>query len=464
MAIEKTVKKDNKNSAEDRKIDIPSSWFIGVAHQGFAHIIERLGKYNRTQASGLYFLIPFIESVVRCWDTREQVMDIHPQKVITKDNTVVIVDAVVFYLIRDTHKATYQVSKLEEAIQHLTTSFIRAEIGSMQLRELISKRDEINQNLLIEVDRATDPWGVQITRVEIKNIELPSDLEQSMASQRKSEIDADVKRIQAESDREVSITRATAKRDTDLIAAESNKATSILQAEAAKEASILQAEAAKEAGILEAEQNREAAILEAEGKLALARAEAIATERITAAIQKGDASAINYFVARDYVKALRDMASAKNHKVIMMPLEAGSVLGALGGIGELIKEAFPAKSGGQAAANTEILQLLNNLQNNPPATELAATTDYATESAQAESAAKSALDKPPTETEAEAPLPQKVRFESEKNDKASVDANLEQQSKTERAFKSKAASDDAAKQKPASSSTPPDDEQGSTNE
>lgn len=309
------------------------SLLIGVAHEGHAHIIERLGKYHRTKQSGVYFLLPGVDKVVYRWDLREQVMDIKPQKVITKDNTVIEVDAVVFYKIQDTHRASYKVSQLEPAIQNLTTSFIRAEMGSMVLRVLISKRDEINQNLLKEVDKATDSWGVKVTRVEIKNIELPGDLVQSMAAQRKSEIDADVRRILADSEREVKMTYAL-----------SLKETNIVNAEAKQQTDLLAAKTQKEAAILEAEQNREATRLESEGKLYLAKAEAVATERLSEAIKKGNAQAINYFIARDYVKALRDMASAKNHKVIMMPLEAGKVLGALGGISELIKEAFQDKS------------------------------------------------------------------------------------------------------------------------
>lgn len=240
----------------------------------------------------------------------EQVLDIPGQEIITKDNAMVRVDGVVFFQVIDAAKAAYEVTNLQNAILNLTMTNIRTVMGSMDLDELLSRRDDINTKLLTVVDDATTPWGVKVTRIEIKDIAPPADLVDAMGRQMK---------------------------------AEREKRASILEAEGERQAEILRAEGEKQAAVLEAEGRREAAFRDAEARERLAEAEAKATTMVSEAIAKGDIQAVNYFVAQKYVEALKDMASAENHKVVLMPLEASSVIGSLGGIAELAKETFLKK-------------------------------------------------------------------------------------------------------------------------
>ncbi|OAI15715.1 paraslipin [Methylomonas koyamae] len=278
--------------------------------QGMEYTVERFGKYTRTLSPGLDFIMPIVENIGRKLNMMEQVLDVPSQEVITKDNAMVRVDGVVFYQILDAAKAAYEVNYLDVAIINLVMTNIRTVMGSMDLDELLSRRDEINARLLTVVDDATSPWGIKVTRIEIKDIAPPKDLVDSMARQMK---------------------------------AEREKRAQILEAEGLRQAEILKAEGLKQSAILEAEGRKEAAFREAEARERLAEAEARATLMVSEAISKGDVQAINYFVAQKYIESVKAIASAENSKLIMMPLEASSVIGALGGIGELAKEALQKK-------------------------------------------------------------------------------------------------------------------------
>lgn len=278
--------------------------------QGMAYTVQRFGKYTMTLMPGLNVIMPVIDQVGARMNMMEQVLDVPSQEIITKDNAMVRVDGVVFYQVIDAARAAYEVSNLEYTILQLTMTNIRTVMGSMDLDELLSKRDEINSRLLAVVDDATTPWGVKVTRIEIKDIKPPQDLVDSMARQMKAERD---------------------------------KRAVVLEAEGLRQAAILKAEGEKQAAVLEAEGRKEAAFREAEARERLAEAEAQATRVVSEAIAKGDVQAVNYFVAQKYVEALQSLAAADNNKVILMPLESSSVIGALGGIGELTREAFRKK-------------------------------------------------------------------------------------------------------------------------
>jgi regulator of protease activity HflC (stomatin/prohibitin superfamily) len=275
--------------------------------QGTNYTVERFGKYTHTLSPGLGIILPIVDRIGAKLNMMEQVLDVPTQEVITRDNAMVSVDGVVFYQVLDAAKAAYEVNNLEHAIINLTMTNIRTVMGSMDLDELLSKRDDINQRLLMIVDDATTPWGVKVTRIEIKDIAPPRDLVDSMARQMK---------------------------------AEREKRANILDAEGHRQAEILRAEGEKQGAILEAEGRREAAFRDAEARERLAQAEAKATQMVSQAIAGGDIQAVNYFVAQKYVEAIKDIASADNQKVIFMPLEASSLIGTLGGIGELAKETF----------------------------------------------------------------------------------------------------------------------------
>jgi regulator of protease activity HflC (stomatin/prohibitin superfamily) len=275
--------------------------------QGREWTVERFGKYTRTLPPGLHFIMPVFDRVGAKMNMMEQVLDVPTQEVITKDNAMVSVDGVVFYQVLAAAKAAYEVNDLELAILNLTMTNIRTVMGSMDLDELLSQRDKINHQLLKVVDDATQPWGIKVTRIEIKDIAPPKDLVDSMARQMKAERD---------------------------------KRANILDAEGFRQAAILKAEGEKQGAILQAEGQREAAFRIAEARERSAEAEAKATAMVSEAISKGNVQALNYFVAQKYIEALRDVAAAPNQKLILMPLEAGGVIGAIGGIAELAKQAL----------------------------------------------------------------------------------------------------------------------------
>ena len=279
--------------------------------QGREYTVERFGRYTGTLRPGLNLIVPLIDRIGRKLSMMETVLDVPTQEVITKDNAMVSVDGVVFYQVLDAAKAAYEVTNLENAILNLTMTNVRTVMGSMDLDELLSQRDKINHQLLHVVDDATQPWGIKVTRIEIKDIAPPRDLVESMGRQMKAERD---------------------------------KRAAILEAEGLRQAAILKAEGEKQRAILEAEGRREAAYRDAEARERAAEAEAKATVLVSEAIAKGGVQAINYFVAQRYVEALQRIASAPNHKVILMPLEASSVIGAIGGIGELAREAMAGQA------------------------------------------------------------------------------------------------------------------------
>ncbi len=283
--------------------------------QGMNFTVERFGKYTQTLQSGLGFIVPFFDRIGAKINMMEQVVDVPTQEIITKDNAMVAVDGVLFYQILDAAKSAYEVNNLNHATINLTMTNIRTVMGSMDLDELLSKRDEINARLLHIVDEATTPWGLKVTRIEIKDISPPRDLVDAMARQMKAERD---------------------------------KRANILEAEGHRASEILRAEGDKQAVILKAEGEKEAAFRQAEARERLAEAEAKATHMVSKAIDSGNVQAINYFVAQKYVDAIKEIASAENQKVIFMPLEATSLIGTLGGIGELAKEAFSKRNAGDA--------------------------------------------------------------------------------------------------------------------
>jgi regulator of protease activity HflC (stomatin/prohibitin superfamily) len=290
--------------------------FMGVRRvvQGYNYTVERFGRYTKTLDPGLHVIIPVFDQIGAKMNMMETVLDVPTQEVITRDNAMVSVDGVVFFQVLSAARAAYEVNNLTHAIVNLTMTNIRTVMGSMDLDELLSKRDEINQRLLTIVDDATSPWGVKVTRIEIKDIAPPRDLVDAMARQMK---------------------------------AEREKRAVILEAEGERQAEILKAEGEKQGAILQAEGRKEAAFRDAEARERLAEAEARATHMVSKAIETGDVQAINYFVAQKYVDAIKEMATTQNDKIIFMPLEASSLIGALGGIGELAKATFGQKGGAE---------------------------------------------------------------------------------------------------------------------
>jgi regulator of protease activity HflC (stomatin/prohibitin superfamily) len=272
--------------------------------QGDNWTVERFGRYTRTLKPGLRFLIPLIDRVGTKINMMETVLDIDQQEVITRDNAMVVADAVAFYQVVDAAKAAYEVRDLESALKNITQTNIRSVLGSMDLDEALSNRDAINVRLLGVIDAASTPWGVKVTRVEIRDLAPPPDIVQSMARQMKAERD---------------------------------KRAEILTAEGQKAAAILKAEGEREAQIREAEGRREAAFLDAQARERAAEAEAKATTMVSEAIARGDIQAVNYFVAQQYTMALRDLAASPNSKTIMVPLEASSLIGSVAGIADIAK-------------------------------------------------------------------------------------------------------------------------------
>jgi regulator of protease activity HflC (stomatin/prohibitin superfamily) len=280
---------------------------ITVVRQGYVYTIERFGRFTHAANPGFNFIMPFVDRVGRKVNVMEQVLDIPGQEIITKDNAMVGVDAVVFFQVLDAAKAAYEVSDLYVAIMQITTTNLRTVMGSMDLDETLSKRDDINGRLLSVVDHATSPWGLKITRVEIKDIRPPADISNAMARQMK---------------------------------AEREKRAQILEAEGMRAAEILRAEGEKQGQILQAEGRREAAFRDAEAREREAEAEAKATRMVSDAIAQSGSQAINYFVAQKYVEAISQFATSPNAKTILFPVEATQLIGTLGGIGEIAKEAL----------------------------------------------------------------------------------------------------------------------------
>lgn len=283
--------------------------FLGIktVPQGMEYTLERWGRYTRTLKPGFNLIIPLFDRIGHKMNMMETVLDVPSQDVITKDNAIVRSDGVVFYQVLDAAKAAYEVNNLEFAILNLTMTNLRTVMGSMDLDELLSKRDEINARLLLVVDEATTPWGVKVIRIEIKDISPPKDLVDSMARQMKAERD---------------------------------KRAAILVAEGERQAAILEAEGQKQAAILEAEGRKESALRDAEARERLAQAEARATLMVSEAIGKGNIQAVNYFVAQKYVDAIAKLAVAPNQKVLLMPLDTSGLVGTIAGVAELAQEAL----------------------------------------------------------------------------------------------------------------------------
>ena len=282
--------------------------------QGYQYTVERFGKYTRALHPGLHLILPIVDKIGREMNMMEQVLDVPSQEVIPRDNAMVTVDGVVFFQVLDAARAAYEVNYLEHAILNLTMTNLRTVMGSMDLDELLSQRDHINTKLLIVVDEVTNPWGVKVTRIEIKDISPPRDLVDAMARQMK---------------------------------AEREKRALILEAEGKRQSEILKAEGEKQSAILEAEGRREAAFRDAEAREREAEAEAKATTMVSEAIAKGDVQAINYFVAQKYVEALRDIGTSNNEKILLLPYEATGILGSIAGVAELAKGALAEGSTGR---------------------------------------------------------------------------------------------------------------------
>lgn len=286
--------------------------YMGVKQipQGYEWTVERFGRYTHTLKPGLNLIVPFIDAIGAKLSVMEQVLDIPPQEIISRDNAMVRVDAVVFFQVVDAAKAAYEVRYLEVAMRNLAMTNIRTVLGALDLDAMLSQRDNINSQLLRVIDDATTPWGIKVTRIEIREIAPPKDLVESMGRQMKAERD---------------------------------KRAAILEAEGLRQSQILKAEGEKQSLILRAEGDKEAAYRQSEARERLAEAEAKATESVSNAIAKGNIQAINYFVAQKYVDALGKVASANNQKVILMPLEASQIIGSIAGISEIAKEAFGKK-------------------------------------------------------------------------------------------------------------------------
>jgi regulator of protease activity HflC (stomatin/prohibitin superfamily) len=283
---------------------------IRIVPQGFQWTVERFGRYRATLYPGLNLVIPFVDGIGRKLNVQETVLEIPSQTVITKDNASVLVDGIVFFQVIDASKAAYEVQNLHQALQNITMTNIRTAIGSLDLDETLSKRDHINVKLLEVLDSASQPWGIKVTRVELKDVKPPEDVLQSMSKQ---------------------------------LTADRQKRAAILQAEGVKQSAILEAEGGKQAQILAAEGRMEAANRDAQARERLAQAEAKATEVVSQAVKNGDVQALNYFVAQAYVTAMGKVVESPNSKLVLMPLELSSLASTIAGIGELAKKTMEAK-------------------------------------------------------------------------------------------------------------------------
>jgi regulator of protease activity HflC (stomatin/prohibitin superfamily) len=277
---------------------------VRTVPQGYEWTVERFGRYRVTLSPGLRLINPFTDAIGHKINVQETVLEIPPQNVITKDNAVVVVDGIVFYHVFDASRAAYEVRDLELAVSNITMTNIRTAIGALDLDETLSKRDEINERLLRVLDAATEPWGTKITRVELKDVRPPEDVQESMAKQ---------------------------------LAADRERRAAILRAEGLKQAAILEAEGAKQAQILNAEGKLEAARREAEARERLAEAEARATSAVSKAVAEGDVQALNYFVAQKYVEAMQQIGVSPNSRLVLMPMETSGLVGTIAGIAELAR-------------------------------------------------------------------------------------------------------------------------------
>jgi regulator of protease activity HflC (stomatin/prohibitin superfamily) len=280
---------------------------VRTVPQGYEWTVERFGRYRVTLSPGLRLINPFTDAIGHKVNVQETVLEIPPQNVITKDNAVVIVDGIVFYHVFDAGRAAYEVRNLELAVSNITMTNIRTAIGALDLDETLSKRDEINERLLRVLDAATEPWGTKITRVELKDVRPPEDVQVSMAKQ---------------------------------LAADRERRAAILRAEGLKQAAILEAQGAKEAQILAAEGRLEAARREAEARERLAEAEARATTAVSKAVAEGDIRALNYFIAQKYVEAMAQIGASPNSRLVLMPMETSGLVGTIAGIAELARTAI----------------------------------------------------------------------------------------------------------------------------
>ena len=308
---------------------------VKTVPQGYNWTVERFGRYTKLLGPGLNLIVPFVDRVGRKMNVMEQLIDIPSQDVISKDNATVTVDGVAFFQVFDAAKASYEVANLNQAIIVLTMTNIRSVMGSMDLDQVLSHRDEINERLLRVVDAAVSPWGLKVNRIEIKDIVPPADLVEAMGRQMKAE------RV---------------------------KRADILQAEGQRQSEILRAEGAKQGQILQAEGRREAAFRDAEARERSAEAEAKATQMVSEAIAKGDVASLNYFIADKYIKAFGQFAGSPNQKIIMLPMEATSMLGSLAGIGEIAKATFGESAVSAQAAARRTTSVPPTTGSTPPAT------------------------------------------------------------------------------------------------